>query len=246
MRRPTRMITAVAALFAAAGANAEGVHTENSHGHDMLDQMRFATVHVDRLEWRDGDGAESTVWEAGAYYGDSLQRFGIETDGERSDGVTEAADAELLYRRAIAPFWDFKLGWRHDFQPDPQRDWFALGIDGLVPYGIDSETMVYVGDEGRVLLDLKLGYELLLTQRLSIEPEIELSAASKSDDETESGSGLSSVEVGLRLHYTVTRKFAPYVGVVWEKAYGGSADFIQSDGEDVKRTQIVAGVQFWL
>lgn len=241
MRRPIRLIAAVAALLAAGGA-----HAETEHGHDMLDQMHFSTVHVDKLEWRDGDGENAALWEAEAYYGDSLQRFGIETDGERSGGATEEADAELLYRHAIAPFWDFKLGWRHDFQPDPQRDWFAVGIDGLVPYGIDSEAMLYIGDEGRTLLDLKFGYELLLTQRLSLEPEIELSAASATDDETESGSGLNNVEASLRLRYAITRKFAPYIGVVWEKTYGDSADFMQAHDEDAERTQIVAGVQFWL
>lgn len=236
-------LTAIAAFALAVTSN--GVRAEADHGHDMLDQMRYSNVRVDEWEWREGDGDSSAHWDAEAYYGDSLQRFGLETEGERSDSVTEEANAELLYRRAVAPFWDIKLGWRHDFQPDPQRDWFAFGIDGLVPYGIDSEAMLYLGDDGRALLDLKLGYELLLTQRLSLEPDIELSAASATDDQTETGSGFNSVEASLRLRYAVTRKFAPYIGVVWERAYGDSADFIDVEGGDTELTRWTAGISFW-
>ena len=237
-----RLIT-VFSTFAVAAA--EHDHRDR-HSHDMLDQMRFTHLQVDELEWRNGDGTESAHWNAEAYYGDSLHRIGIETEGERNDGTTERANGELLYRYAVAPFWDMKLGWRHDFQPSPQRDWLAIGIDGLAPYGIDSEAMLYLGDSGRALLELKLGYELLLTQRLSLQPEFKLRLASEEDRDTHSGDGWNHAEAGLRLRYDITRKFAPYVGVVWERAYGDSADFMQANGEDVERTQIIAGLHFWL
>ena len=105
--------------------------------------------------------------------------------------------------------------------------------------------MLYLGDSGRTLLALKLGYELLLTQRLSLEPEVKMHAASASDNDTETSSGLNQVEAGLRLRYAVSRKFAPYLGVVWEKAYGDSADFIQQENGDPELTRWTAGVSFW-
>ncbi len=241
----TALATArISSELLAADAHEHHSHSDK-HGHDMLDRLRYGNVRVDELEWRDGDGDSAAHWDAEAWYGDSLQRVGIESEGERSDDGTENANAELLYRHAIAPFWDIKLGWRHDFQPSPQRDWFAIGIDGLVPYGIDSEAMLYVGEAGRALLELKFGYELLLTQRLSLEPEIKLHAASEEDRDTHTGDGLNHAEAGLRLRYAVTRKFAPYIGVMWEKEYGDSADFKRAAGEDPERTQIIAGLKFW-
>ncbi len=241
MKTLTRLATTIA--FATTGSVALAA---GGHDHAMFDTLRFTTLKVDELEWRGGDGDGAQHWNAELFHGSDLHRFGIETEGARSDGATEAANVELLYRRAVAPFWDMKLGWRHDIRPQPQRDWFAIGIDGLVPYGIDAEAMLYVGDAGRALLDLKLGYELLLTQRLVLEPELKFGFAADGDRDTDTGSGLTGTAASLRLRYEITRKFAPYVGVIWQRASGDSAELISAGGGDPERTQIVAGLRFWL
>lgn len=237
-----RHLFAALALATASSTTLAG----GEHAHGMLDNLRYGKILVDELEWRDGASEGALTWDAEAFYGSDLHRFGIETEGERSNGATEEASAEALYRRAIAPFWDLKLGWRHDFQPAPQRDWFALGIDGLVPYGVDAEAMLYVGESGHALLALKAGYELLLTQRLVLEPALELGLAGREDRETETGSGVNGVELSLRLRYEITRKFAPYVGVIWRRASGDSADLIETGGGDPEQSRIVAGIHFWL
>lgn len=59
------------------------------------------------------------------------------------------------------------------------------------------------------------------------------------------GSGLSTAEVGLRLRYEFTRKFAPYVGVVYERAFGNTADLRRDDFERVDDTRIVIGLRTW-
>ena len=43
----------------------------------------------------------------------------------------------------------------------------------------------------------------------------------------------------------VTRRFAPYVGVERERAFGRTADLRRGDGEGVDDTRVVAGVRFW-
>jgi copper resistance protein B len=65
------------------------------------------------------------------------------------------------------------------------------------------------------------------------------------DPERGIGSGLSTLEAGLRLRYEFTRRFAPYVGVAWERAYGGTADHRRDDGEPVVDTRLVAGLRLW-
>jgi copper resistance protein B len=52
---------------------------------------------------------------------------------------------------------------------------------------------------------------------------------------------LSTIEAGLRLRYEITRQFAPYIGVVREKAFGRTADYQGEDGG----TRVVAGVRVW-
>ena len=59
------------------------------------------------------------------------------------------------------------------------------------------------------------------------------------------GSGLSEAQVGVRLRYEFTRKFAPYVGVEFERKFGKTADFARNAGEPAFDPRLVAGIRFW-
>ncbi len=83
---------------------------------------------------------------------------------------------------------------------------------------IETELLLFVGDQGRAGISLELEKELVLTQRWQLLPSLELVAHGHNNSETGAGSGLSTVELGLRLSYRVQREFMPYIGVQWEKA----------------------------
>jgi copper resistance protein B len=85
----------------------------------------------------------------------------------------------------------------------------------------------------------------MLTQKLVLSPEIELNFHGKDDEAVGVGSGLSDMELGLRLRYEIRREFAPYIGINYVKKYGDTADFARADGEDTHDTQIVAGFRAW-
>ncbi|MGB3491879.1 MAG: copper resistance protein B, partial [Elainellaceae cyanobacterium] len=57
--------------------------------------------------------------------------------------------------------------------------------------------------------------------------------------------GFTGVELGLRLRYEISRKFAPYIGVSWESALGETANRIESSGGDPDTTAFVTGIKFW-
>ncbi|MGO4776353.1 copper resistance protein B, partial [Lysobacter sp. 2RAB21] len=103
----------------------------------------------------------------------------------------------------------------------------------------------YVGDSGRSALNFEAEYELLLTNRLILQPLIELDLFGRDDPRRGIGSGLSTVEAGLRLRYEFTRRFAPYIGISRERAFGGTADYRRADGEDIDDTRVVAGLRVW-
>ena len=56
------------------------------------------------------------------------------------------------------------------------------------------------------------------------------------------GSGLSDMELGLRLRYEIRREFAPYIGVNWTQKIGRTADFAKDEGEETSDVQLVAGI----
>jgi copper resistance protein B len=214
-------------------------------GHAVHDDGIHWLSQLDRLEARDADEGSAFAWEARGWVGTDLDRLWWRTEGESVDDETEQADAELLYGRSITPWWDVVAGVRHDFAPDDDRTWLALGVAGLAPYKFDLEVTAYVGDESRTAARLELDYELLLTNRLILQPRLELNGYGKADEERNIGSGLSVMEAGLRVRYEITRRFAPYVGIVYERAFSGTADLRRAAGQDEDDTQLLLGVRAW-
>ena len=74
-------------------------------------------------------------------------------------------------------------------------------------------------------------------------PEIEASASDNPAQKT--GSGLSSVEAGLRQRYEIRREFAPYVGVEWSRSFGDTADYIEARAGEADDTRFVIGLKAW-
>lgn len=202
-------------------------------------------VMIDQLEFRDSSGPDTLVLDADAWVGYDLNKFWFKTELERIDGNTEEAEVQFLYSRAIAPFWDFQAGWRHDIKPKSTRDYLALGLKGLSPYQFDVDAGLFIGESGQVNARLDLEYEYMLSQKLILSPELEVNLYSKNDTQVGIGSGLSDMELGLRLRYEVRREFAPYIGVNWTRKFGQTADFAKADGEDTSDVQFVAGIRIW-
>jgi len=114
-----------------------------------------------------------------------------------------------------------------------------------MPYWFDVEGAVFLSTKGEVLVRVEGTYDLRLTQRLVLQPRAELNFAAQDTAETRTGSGLSNAELGLRLRYEIRREFAPYIGVSFDRRFGGTADYARVAGEDVKATSFVVGVRAW-
>jgi copper resistance protein B len=92
---------------------------------------------------------------------------------------------------------------------------------------------------------VQVEYELLLTQRLILQPRVEANAAAQRVKSWGVGSGINDVQIGLRLRYEIRREFAPYVGVEWTRKLGDTADIARDEGEDASVPALVAGVRLW-
>lgn len=209
------------------------------------DDPLLSKVMVKQLELRDSDEGNALDFTGQAWIGKDLHKLWIKAEGGRVDGSTEGAEVQLLYNKAIAPFWGLQVGLKQDLIPSPDRGWAVIGLQGLAPYQFDIEAALFIGESGRTGLRLEVEYELLITQRLILSPEIEVNFFGHNDAELAVGSGLSDVEAGLRLRYEIRRELAPYIGVNWSRQYGNTADFIASGEGDIDDTQWVIGVRAW-
>jgi copper resistance protein B len=211
-----------------------------------MDDHVFTFFQAERLEYRLGDGDDSLHWDAQGWVGTDYHKLWLKTEGEKAfgDGLEEA-EVQLLYSRIIHPFWDLQIGGRYDARPRPQRGFGVIGVQGLAPYFFEIDAAAFVSHEGDLSARLKGEYELLLTQQLILQPSVELDLAAQQVRDVGIGSGLTNVELGLRLRYEIIREFAPYVGIAWERKIGKTADFAKEEGEDADSLAVVTGVRFW-
>ncbi|MHB1282277.1 MAG: copper resistance protein B [Metallibacterium sp.] len=212
-------------------------------GMDMADNRAYGKVLINQLEATRADIGSGQAWDASASYGTDFNKLAIRSEGDRAGGRVEAASLEALWSHAYATFWDSVVGVRHDFGIGPGRDWAAFGVQGVAPYWFNLEATGYVAAGGRTAARFKAEYELLVTQHLVLQPELESNLYGRADPAWRLGSGLSDASLGLRLRYEIRREFAPYIGVVWQRVFGGTADFRRAENKSVFDRQLVAGVR---
>lgn len=215
------------------------------NGHPAHDNAIHSYWLLDRLEAWQADEDTGVGWEALAWVGTDLDRAWLRSEGERVDGSIESADVEVFYGRSVARWWDVVAGVRHDSGEGPSRTFAAIGVMGLAPQKFEVEATAYVGRSGQTAARLEAEYDALLTNRLILQWQAEAEFHGKDDIPRGIGSGLGTIEAGLRLRYEFTRRFAPYIGVVHERAYGRTAEFREGEGAHAGETHVVAGVRIW-
>ena len=206
----------------------------------------FWQVNFNLAEVQIRNGRESFRWDGEAWFGGDINRLTVKTEGNAEFGRgVEDAEVQALYSRAVGPYFNLQAGVRYDFKPNPSRTYATIGFEGLAPYWFDVEGALFLSDKGDVLGRLEGYYDQRITQRLVLQPRAELNFAAQDVPENGIGSGLSDIELGLRLRYEIKREFAPYIGVSYDRRLGDSARFARAEGENVGGPSFVVGVRTW-
>ena len=204
------------------------------------------SVMFNLAEYRVQRGGDAYRWDGEGWFGGDIDRLVVKSEGEGAiRGGVESAEVQALYSRAIGPWFNLQAGLRQDFSPGPARTYATVGFEGLAPYWFEAEGALFLSDKGDLFGRLEGYYDQRLTQRLVLQPRIELNFAAQDVPANGVGSGLSDAELGLRLRYEIKREFAPYIGVSWERKFGDSARFARAAGDSVGATSLVIGVRAW-
>lgn len=236
------LVTIVAAMLLVA------VAPQETRAQTMDDKI-YTFVLFDQLEYAPGPSEGPISLEATSWIGGDIDRLWLRAEGEQStlEGEGEA-ELEALYGRLITPFFDAVAGARLDTrwgEDSATRGFLAVGLQGLAPYSFEVEPTLYVSQAGDVSARFEAAYSFFFTQRLILEPEVEVSAALQEVPEWGIGPGVNGLDLGLRLRYEVRRKFAPYLGYSWHWTFGETADFARAAGEDTSSGAFVFGVRLW-
>lgn len=206
----------------------------------------YGQVLVEQFEHRWQDGSDVIAWDAQAWYGGDYHKIRLKTEGALKPGDSvDDAEVQLLYSRLLGYFWDVQGGLRYDVRPEPSRGYGVIGLQGLAPGFFEIDLQGFVSQEGDFSARLKAEYDLLITQRLILQPKAEINLAAQDAAELGIGQGLNDFELGLRLRYEFAREFAPYVGIQWNRKLGETARFARNAGEETEVFSLLAGVRFW-
>ncbi|MEK6659985.1 MAG: copper resistance protein B [Campylobacterota bacterium] len=205
---------------------------------DGGDVFRSSLV-VDKLEYQFSD-EKATAWNVYGYAGYDINKIYIYSEGEKVKNKSAQSENQLVYSRAVFPFWDVQVGIDYDKNEKAHQTWGIIGLQGLAKYFFETRTVLLIGEDGNIGLRIEAEYDALLTQKLILSPSAQISAYTKNNEEMAIGSGFSNITLDARLRYEFTREFAPYIGIQWSKNFGNTNDISSLD-----EAYAVTGVRFW-
>lgn len=218
---------------------------------EPVEDQRFGYLLVDQFEHRSKEDADTLRWDSVGWYGGDYDRLWLKSEGDWRTSGERGGEAEVqaLYGRLIAPFWDFQIGLRYDqfsgADFDRSRGFAVIGLQGLAPYRFELEPALFISEDGDVSARLTATYDILLSQRLAVQPRLDFDAAMKSAEQFGIGDGINSAGLGLRLRYEMMREFAPYIGIHWLRRFGETADISRRDGGRAEDLAVVFGARLW-
>lgn len=174
-------------------------------------------------------------WDMNAWIGHDLNKVYIYSEGERTKRESESEN-QIVWSNAIAPYWDIQYGLGLDKTEENTKNWAVLAFSGMGSYFFEIRTAFLLDDNGNLGLRASAQNEFLLTQKLRINVNSELSAYSKDDEKYEIKRGFSTLSLGANLKYEITKEFAPYIGLSYDKTFGDNS---------LSATSLLLGVSIW-
>ena len=235
LNTPAHRLIPALGLSLALGALAQNAHAE---------ALQYG-IQVEQLEYRSTDEENSLVWDFDAFVGSDELKLVWRSEGERAEdsGDLESLENQLRLQMPISRFFDAVAG-VYAQTPDnrPERYAAVFGIKGLAPQWFEIDADLYVSD--RSFFRFEGEYEVLLTNRLILTPSLEVNLPLQDDDAYLQAAGGATVEIGARLSYDlIDRSVSPYVGINYEKSFGGTADLMRAAGQEDDEFSIVTGIR---
>ncbi len=231
-------------------ANSGGYEYTGMRGWEETDEMSIGKIIFDQLEYRDGNGTSLTRWDMQGWLGTDYEKLWIKFEGE-DDNAFNGGEFEFqaLYDKASSAFWDLQYGIRYDRAygsgPNKERYFGVIGVQGLAPYWFEVESSVYIDKNANISARLVASYDMLFSQRLILQPRLELNASANDVPDFGVGQGINDLQLGIRLRYEFEREIAPYIGFRWQRQFGGTADYTLQEGNSTEFTEVILGIRVW-
>tara|TARA_B110000879_G_scaffold36621_1_gene50742 strand:+ start:456 stop:1187 length:732 start_codon:yes stop_codon:yes gene_type:complete len=204
---------------------------------------------IEQFEYRLSDkSGESFNWNGSALIGTDEINLEWYASGEinTKSGDKEELENRIMLSKPLSTFFNAKAGVRLD-TPSKEEDrlYGVIGMTGLAPQWIEVDADIFFSEKGNTSARLDAEYELLITNYLILQPSVDINFSFSDDKAIGVGSGLNSIEAGLRLSYDlVDRTLSPYIGISLGKTFGKTADMAREEGKDLTNVSFVIGSRF--
>ncbi|CAM2999472.1 multicopper oxidase domain-containing protein [Legionella anisa] len=176
------------------------------------------------------------------YYGGDYNKLQLYTeDAEIYKGAVENADIDVFYWHLISQFWAIKGGVNYFYRPGGPYWQPGIGIEGLMPYYIDTNIRTYYRD-GSVKFDIQLARANQLTDNFFLITGIRSILATHTVVKNEIGNGLNQMRYILRPYYRLKPGLSIFTEYEHDKEYGTLKRILQSQGEPTTQDTITLGV----
>ena len=202
-------------------------------------------IQVEQAEYRVDEGADQFAWDFDVHIGtDELKAvWRSEAEYARGENAFEVLENQIRLQTPVSDFFDAVAGLRIDTPEGANRVHGVVGLHGLTRQWFEIDADLFVSDHPSFRFEVE--YEGLITNRLIFVPSIEFDLPLTEDPAAGNGAFGPTLEIGGRLSYDlVDRLISPYVGVHYERKFGGTADFARASGEEPGTVFFVIGTRF--
>ena len=220
----------------------ETAHQGHDHRKEHGAQI-YAITTVDNQWLVNDDGTGSLKSEVETRIGTDENKLFIKVHVDKEESHY---DAKILYSRMISDFWDVQAGARYrsekvelnDHHKDTEENIDAvIGLHGMAPYFFETDAYLYAGEDSYIGFSLETERDLLISQKLIVQPYLELDMILNNDFKYAKNTGLSNATLGLETRFEISKKVMPYINIAYE----------YSKGNDETAWQIVSGSEkYWL
>jgi len=183
-------------------------------------------------------------WDFNGWIGDDINKLWLKSEGEIIDGNnTKQAEFWAMYSKNISSFWDGQIGIRRD-EPN-SINYLIVGFNGLAPYFFQTAAHLFISENGNSSARISQANDLLITQKLIVQPYMELNFSNNKIEKEQIGKGITAGNFGIQTRYEIKKKFAPYIDFEYEREFGGTAKLMRKN--DQKPSQFITriGLSLW-
>ena len=238
------------------GVHLKGLHTQPNLKpgrlpKPVMDSQTYSYTLFDVLEYRPKGNSSDFRWDIEGWRGGDFKRIWFKTEGQQNSAFKADYDIDfqLLSSRLIGPYTSLQFGGRLEaqkyFDANVARPQAVAAIQTLVPYNYETQASLFIDPRANLSLRASATKDTLFTQRIVLQSRLETNLALQRVDRFTTGAGLNNLEFGLRLRYEIRREFAPYIGISFDRSFGGTASLVRAQGGDTSQTRFNLGVRAW-